>query len=60
MPTPIKLQSLKLLKEVFEEIKSKDYIDENKVFNIIQDIMKNINLSENAALVNNLAPRDNL
>jgi hypothetical protein len=60
LPTPFKLLSLKLLKEVFEEIKNKDYINESKVFNIVQDIMKNINLSENAALVNNLAPNDDL
>lgn len=60
LPTPIKILSLKLLKEVFEEIKNKDYINENKVFDIVNDIMKNINLSENAALVNNLAPNDDL
>ncbi len=60
LPTPIKLLSLKLLIEVFAEIKNKDYIDESKVFDIVQDIMKNINLSENAALINNLAPKDDL
>lgn len=60
LPTEVKFQSLKLLKEVFEEIKNKNYINESKVVNIIQDIMKNINLSENAALVNNLAPNDDL
>lgn len=60
LPTPFKLLSLKLLKEVFAEIKNKDYINESKVFDIVQDIMKNINLSENAALVNNLAPNDDL
>lgn len=60
LPTPFKLQSLKLLKEVFQEIKNKNHINENKVFDIIQNIMKNINLSENASLVNNLAPNDDL
>lgn len=60
LPTPIKLKSLIALKEVFEEIKKKDYVNEKKVFDILHSIMENINLSENAALVNNLAPNDDL
>lgn len=60
LSTPVKIQYLKLLKEVFEEIKKKDYVNADKVFDIVEDMMKNINLSENAALVSNLAPNDDL
>ena len=60
IPTPIKLKSLNLLKELFEEIKKKEYVQEKKVFDILHEIMENINLSENAAFVDNLAPNDDL
>lgn len=60
LPTPIKLQNIKLLKEVFQEIKEKEHVNDVKVLTIVQDIMRNVNLSENAVLFSNLVPNDEL
>jgi HD-GYP domain-containing protein (c-di-GMP phosphodiesterase class II) len=58
IPTTVKLQAIKHLKEIFDEIIKKEHINENSVFNIIKDIMNNVNLSENAVMLSNLAPND--
>lgn len=58
LPAIIKLRVVKLLKEVFEEVKKSRYIDEGKVFTAVDEILKNMNLSENAAVISNLAPND--
>jgi HD-GYP domain-containing protein (c-di-GMP phosphodiesterase class II) len=60
LPTPSKLKLIISLKELFEEVKKKDYIDERKTYEILHGIMENLNLSENAALINNLVPNDDL
>ncbi|MBL4937134.1 HD domain-containing protein [Clostridium sp. YIM B02515] len=60
LPTANKLSALKIMKELLEEIKSKNYVDDKKVYDIIKEILQNINLSENAVLLNNLAPNDDL
>lgn len=60
LAAPIKLKLIKLLKALFDEVKKKEYVDEKKVINIISEIMNNINLSENATMVNNLAQNDRM
>jgi HD-GYP domain-containing protein (c-di-GMP phosphodiesterase class II) len=60
LPAPIKLKAVKLLKEVFDEIKKKEYVNEKKVAELISNIMDNINLSENATMINNLAQNDEI
>lgn len=58
LPTPIKLQAIKSLKQVFDEIKKKEYVNEIKVSEIVRQIMSNISLSENATIISNLVPND--
>ena len=60
LPTPIKLHSIKVLKEIFNEVKENKYVDEKKASEIVKDIMENINLSENATMISNLAPNDEI
>lgn len=60
LPTPVKLRVVKLLKEVFKEVKEEKYVDDIKVINIVKDIIQNINLFENAALIRNLVLNDEL
>lgn len=54
LPTPVKLQILKSLKQVFKEAQEKEYINYEKIITIVRDIIQNINLSENASLISNL------
>lgn len=58
LPAQIKLQVIKSLKEIFDEIKKKEYVNERKVSEIVNDIMNNISLSENATMISDLAPND--
>lgn len=58
--TPIKLKLLKTTKEIFDETKRKHIINEEKVNAVIKDIIININLSENAVMINNLVPNDDI
>ncbi|ADL53940.1 HD-GYP domain-containing protein [Clostridium cellulovorans] len=60
LATPIKLQAIKAIKEIFEEVKKKEYVNEKRVSEIVRDIMGNINLSENAAMISNLVPNDEI
>ncbi|MDS0525990.1 HD domain-containing protein [Clostridium sp. SHJSY1] len=60
LPAPIKLKTIKALKALFEEIRKKEHIDEKKVIGIINEIINNINLSENATIINNLIQNDEL
>lgn len=60
VPAPVKLQCIKVLKEIFDEILKKEHVNESKVLTIVKDVMQNINLSENAAMLNNLAPNDKI
>lgn len=60
LPTLIKLHVIKSLKEIFDEVKKREYVDEKKVFEIVSEVMSNINLSENATLIGNLAPNDEI
>lgn len=54
----VKLQAIKSLKQVFDEVKKKQYVNEIKVSEIVRQIMYNISLSENAAMISNLVPSD--
>ncbi|QAA33423.1 HD-GYP domain-containing protein [Clostridium manihotivorum] len=60
LEAPIKLNAIKVLKQIFEEVKKKEYVDEKKVTELVKDIMSNMNLSENAAMISNLVPNDDL
>lgn len=58
--TPVKLHILKLIKSLFEDIKKTKYVNAEQVFNIVQEVITNINLSENAALISNTTPSDDI
>ncbi|MBD7913178.1 MULTISPECIES: HD domain-containing protein [Clostridium] len=60
LPAPIKLKAVKELKAVFEEIKKREYINEKRVVEIIEILTENINLSENATMINNLVQSDDV
>jgi HD-GYP domain-containing protein (c-di-GMP phosphodiesterase class II) len=60
LETSFKLQMLKALKDLFDEAKKTNWIDKDRIFDISKDIIQNINLSENAVMVNNLAPSDEI
>ena len=51
---------MKSLKQVFIEIKEKQYVEYEKIISIIKDIIQNLNLSENSSLINNLIPNDEI
>lgn len=58
--TPIKLNLLNTLKEVLDETKKNCIVNDAKVTDIVKEIIRNINLSENAVMINNLVPNDEL
>lgn len=60
LPAPIKLQAIKTLKEIFDEVKKKEYVNDKKAVAVVSEIMSNMNLSENAAMISNLAPTDDI
>lgn len=60
IPTTVRLGILKILREVFEEAKKNETVDYGKVSKIVKEILENINLSENAVLLNNLVPKDDI
>lgn len=56
--TPLRLKAIKDLKNAFDDCKKKKYIQEQPIINIVEDIIQNINISENAYLYNNVAKND--
>lgn len=60
IPTQIRMGLIKSLKALFDEVKSSKEVDYNKVVNIVNELIENINLSENAVIINNLVPRDEI
>lgn len=58
IPTTIRLGIMKSLREVFDEVLKTENVNYSKVSQIIKEILENINLSENAVLINNLVPKD--
>lgn len=60
IPTTIRVGLTKLLREVFEETLKTENVNYSKVSQIIKEMLENINLSENAVLINNLVPKDDI
>lgn len=60
IPTSIKLGMLKSLREIFEEAKKNETISYSNVSKIVSEIIENVNLSENAVMLNNLVPKDDI
>lgn len=60
LPTPVKLQIISSLKKIFQEIKERKYVAYDSIFTIANNIIENINLYENAALINNLILDDEI
>lgn len=60
IPTTIRLGLLKSIRSVFEEVKKTKSVNYSMVVEIVEDIIENINLSENAVMTNNLVPKDDI
>jgi HD-GYP domain-containing protein (c-di-GMP phosphodiesterase class II) len=60
IPTTVRLSLLKAIREVFEEVKKTKSVNYYKVVEIIDEAIENINLSENAVMLNNLVPKDDI
>lgn len=56
--TPLRLNSIRNLKSIFDDCKKNKYISEQPIIRIVEDIIKNVNISENAYLYNNVAKND--
>lgn len=56
----LKLKIIKRIKELFIDIKEKQIVNEDTVISIVKEIIENLNLSENAVLISNLMPDDDL
>lgn len=55
---PLRLKAIKDLKSLFDNCKKQKYIQEQPIIKIIEEIINNINISENAYLYNNVAKND--
>lgn len=60
IPTQIKLRIMKSLKQIFKEAKEKEYVNYENIVAVVEDIIQNINLSENASLISNLLYDDEM
>lgn len=58
--TPLKLKAINELKNIFEDSKKTNYIQEVPLIKIVEDMIKHINISENAYLYNNVGKQDEL
>jgi len=58
LPSPIKFNAIKGLKEIFDEVQKRQYLNDKKANEIVSNIMSNINLSENAVMLSNLVGND--
>lgn len=56
----LKLKIIKSIKALFSNIKEKQIVNEDDVINIVKEVIENLNLSENAVLVSNLMPDDDI
>lgn len=57
---PIRFRILRKLKDIFEKVKKDRKIDEKEVNSLVDEIIGNLNLSENAFLYNNVNISDEL
>lgn len=60
LDSQVKLRLVKELNGIFNEVKSKKYVDYDKSYKIVKEIIENINMSENAILLNNLIYKDEI
>jgi HD-GYP domain-containing protein (c-di-GMP phosphodiesterase class II) len=60
LPTPIKIQCIQSLVEIFNETQAKQYVNDKKIIQIVKNIINDINLSENAVLISNIVPNSEL
>lgn len=60
LETSIKLKVLKSIRELFEATKKDKFVNDKLVFEVIDEVIENINLSENAAMLSNTAPSDEI
>ncbi|WP_027307841.1 HD-GYP domain-containing protein [Caloramator sp. ALD01] len=60
LESQIKLRLVKELNSIFNEVKTKKYVDYEKSYKIVKEIIENINMSENAILLNNLIHKDEI
>lgn len=58
LPAQIKLKILKLLDNLFNEAAKKGKLDQKLTIGIVDEIIENINISENAFLLNNIGRQD--
>lgn len=58
LKTPIRIEITNGLKNVFDNIKKNNTVDEKTITNIVDKIIKNIDVSENSFLLNNLGEKD--
>jgi hypothetical protein len=58
LKTPIRIEITNDLKNVFDNIKKNNTVDEKTITNIVDKIIKNIDVSENSFLLNNLGEKD--
>lgn len=60
LPSNIRLKFIKLLKNEFIMCKKINYLNETVISKIVEDLLREINLSENAFLYNNIGSNDDL
>lgn len=60
LETRLKIKIIAELKEVFNECKSHEMINEKKIFSIVEELTANVSVSENAFLYNNLSDLDDI
>lgn len=56
--TSLKLKAIRDLKSAFDDCKKNKYIQEQPIIQIVENIINNVNISENAYLYNNVAKND--
>ena len=57
--TRLKLNNIRELKAAFDDCKKNNYIEEGPIIKVVEDIIDNVNISENAYLYNNISEKDN-
>lgn len=60
LDSSIKLKIIKMLKDEFESIKKTETVNEKTIFSVLDLLIKNINVSENAFMYNNISHSDEL
>lgn len=58
--TQLRLKAVKELKNAFDDCKKNKYIKEEPIIKIVEEIIENINISENAYMYDNVATNDEM